>query len=139
MIRLTYVSTCVPDLSLADVRAILAVATKSNAANGITGMLYWSGEYFMQTLEGERAAVTVCFNRVCKDRRHSEVELVSATPTQRRWFGDWSMGFTQLLASHRVQLANGAHGFNPYLLDAKTLPDVLAELSDNTQRLAGAA
>jgi hypothetical protein len=135
MIRLTYVSTCIPDLSLVDVRAILAVATKSNVEHGITGMLYWSGEYFMQTLEGERAAVTLCFNRVCRDRRHTEVELVSAIPTHKRWFGEWSMGFTQLLASHRVHLESGARGFNPYLLDAKTLPDVLAELSRNTQRL----
>jgi Sensors of blue-light using FAD len=45
MIRLTYVSTCKTGLVLADVRAILAVATKSNAANGITGMLYRSAPH----------------------------------------------------------------------------------------------
>jgi Sensors of blue-light using FAD len=134
MIRLTYVSTCTAGLKLADVRAILAVATKSNQANGITGMLYWSGEYFMQTLEGERAAVTVCFNRVCKDVRHKDVELVSAIPTHQRWFSDWSMGFTQLLASHCVKLANGARSFNPYLLDSAELPESLAELTRNSQR-----
>jgi Sensors of blue-light using FAD len=136
MIRLTYVSTCKTGLVLADVRAILAVATKSNAANGITGMLYWSGAYFMQTLEGERAPVTVCFNRVCRDVRHTDVELVNAVPTGTRWFGEWSMGFTQLLATHRVQVASGARGFNPYLLDADELMETLAVLARNTQRLS---
>jgi hypothetical protein len=135
MIRLTYVSTCKTGLVLADVRAILAIATKSNAESGITGMLYWSGDYFMQTLEGERAAVTVCFNRVCRDARHTDVELVNAVPMAKRWFGEWSMGFTQLLAPHRLQLANGAQGFNPYLLDANELPETLAVLTRNTQRL----
>ncbi len=137
MIRLSYVSTCAPGLALADVRAILNVANRSNIENNITGMLYWSGKYFMQTLEGDRRAVTVCFNRVCRDRRHTEVELVSALPMSERWFSQWSMGFTQLLAEHRVKLANGANGFNPYLLDASQLPQSLAELTRNTTRLAG--
>jgi Sensors of blue-light using FAD len=139
MIRLTYISTCSPGLKLADVRAILKVAQTANQAREITGMLYWSGEFFMQTIEGSRAMVTGCFDRVFHDLRHREVELVSVTPTHQRWFSDWSMGFTQLLASHRIALREGGYRddtFNPHLLEAKGLDRALADLANNSQRMS---
>jgi hypothetical protein len=138
MIRLTYVSTCVPGLSLTDVRAILAVAKRANQAAGVTGMLYWSREFFMQTLEGDRAAVTDCFLKLSGDPRHTHVELIRVTDMHTRWFSNWSMGFTQLLASHRVKLSGLAvnvSSFNPYLLDARDLELALAELAESTQTL----
>jgi hypothetical protein len=138
MLRLTYVSTCAPNLSLSDVRAILNVAKKANEAASVTGMLYWSREYFMQTLEGDRGAVTKSFVALCNDPRHTDVELIRATDTRTRWFPDWSMGFTQLLASHRVKLAGlaaSASSFNPYLIDAHDLEVALAELAGTAQML----
>ncbi|MGL4231590.1 MAG: BLUF domain-containing protein [Casimicrobium sp.] len=139
MIRLTYISTCSPGLKLADVRAILKIAQRANQARDITGMLYWSGEFFMQTLEGSRGMVTGCFDRVFHDPRHREVELVSVTPTHQRWFTDWSMGFTELLASHRVALKGGGYRddtFNPYLLEMRDLDRALADLTQNSQRMS---
>lgn len=135
MIRLTYVSTCKPGLQLPDIRAMLTGAIASNAAHGITGMLYWSGEYFMQTLEGAGDEVTACYQRICRDARHTEVSLVNSVPAGERWFGQWSMGFTRLLAAHRLTLPNGAKGFNPYLLDVDTLHETLSTLTRNTKRL----
>lgn len=138
MLRLTYVSTCAPDLSLSDVRSILNVAKQKNAASGVTGMLYWSREYFMQTLEGERGAVTKCFIHLVNDPRHTEVELIRATDMRTRWFSNWSMGFTQLLSSHRVKLAGlstNAASFNPYLIEASELEMALAQLAASVQVL----
>ncbi len=138
MIRLTYVSTCVRGLSLTDVRAILVVAKRANQAAGVTGMLYWSREFFMQTLEGDRRAVTACFLKLSSDPRHTHVELIRATDIHTRWFSNWSMGFTQLLASHRVKLAGlaaNASSFNPYLLDARDLELTLAEIAESAQTL----
>jgi hypothetical protein len=138
MLRLTYVSTCAPGLSLSDVRSILNVAKLKNSASGVTGMLYWSREYFMQTLEGDRGAVTKCFIDLIDDPRHTDVELIRAADVRTRWFSNWSMGFTQLLSSHRVKLTGlsaNASSFNPYLIEASDLELALAQLAASAQVL----
>jgi Sensors of blue-light using FAD len=138
MIRLTYVSTCAPDLSLSSVRSVLTRAKLENADAGVTGRLYWSREFFMQTLEGHRGAVTKCFIDLVNDPRHSNVELIHATVARTRWYSNWSVGFTQLLSSHRVRiagLASNVLSFNPYLLEAHDLEETLALLARSVQLL----
>ena len=137
MIRLVYVSTCAQNVDLTDVQAILHVAETRNAEQGISGMLYWSGEFFLQCLEGERGPVTQCFSHIANDKRHHSVELIVSSPTTVRWFSTWGMGFTRLMSSNRVDLPNFAGGsFNPYLLEATDLQDTFARLSNQAQRLS---
>ena len=137
MIRLVYVSTCAQNVDLTDVQAILHVAETRNAEQGISGMLCWSGEFFLQCLEGERGPVTQCFSHIANDKRHHSVELIVSSPTTVRWFSTWGMGFTRLMSSNRVDLPNFAGGsFNPYLLEATDLQDTFARLSNQAQRLS---
>ena len=137
MIRLIYVSTCAQDVQLADVQGILRVAETWNAEREISGMLCWSGEFFLQCLEGERGPVTRCFAHIASDRRHHSVELIVSSPTAVRWFSSWGMGFTRLMSSHRVDLPNFAgESFNPYLLEATDLQDTFARLANQAQRLS---
>ena len=137
MIRLVYVSTCAQNVLLEDVEAIVRVAETRNADSGISGMLCWSGEFFLQCLEGERGAVTQCFAQIAGDRRHHSVELIVSSPTTVRWFSTWGMGFTRLMSSNRVDLPNFAGGsFNPYLLEATDLQDTFARLATQAQRLS---
>ena len=137
MIRLVYVSTCAQNVQLEDVESILRVAETWNAKREISGMLCWSGEFFLQCLEGERGPVTQCFAHIARDRRHHSVELIVSSPTTVRWFSSWGMGFTRLMSSNRVDLPNFAGGsFNPYLLEATDLQDTFARLSSQAQRLS---
>jgi len=137
MIRLVYVSTCAQNVQLEDVEAILRVAETWNADRGISGMLCWSGEFFLQCLEGDRGPVTQCFAHIAQDRRHHSVELIVSSPTTVRWFSTWGMGFTRLMSSNRVDLPNFAGGsFNPYLLEATDLQDTFARLASQAQRLS---
>ena len=137
MIRLVYVSTCAQNIQIDDVQAILRVAEAWNDEREISGMLCWSGEFFLQCLEGERGPVTQCFAHIAGDRRHHSVELIVSSPTTVRWFSTWGMGFTRLMASNRVDLPNFAGGsFNPYLLEATDLQDTFARLSTQAQRLS---
>jgi hypothetical protein len=137
MIRLIYVSTCSPDLSLEDVEGIVKVAQSWNTQKGISGMLCWSGEFFLQCLEGERSTVSALFAKICKDPRHTTIEILIAAPTNVRWFGQWGMGFSRLMASHAndLRLPNGS-SFNPYLLEAVDLESTFEQLSTHAQRLA---
>ena len=137
MIRLVYVSTCAQNVQLEDVESILRVAETWNAKREISGMLCWSGEFFLQCLEGERGPVTQCFAHIARDSRHHSVELIVSSPTTVRWFSSWGMGFTRLMSSNRVDLPNFAGGsFNPYLLEATDLQDTFARLSSQAQRLS---
>ncbi len=137
MIRLVYVSTCAQNVQLDDVESILRVAESWNADREISGMLCWSGEFFLQCLEGERGPVTQCFAHIARDRRHHSVELIVSSPTTVRWFSTWGMGFTRLMSSGRVDLPNFAGGsFNPYLLEATDLQDTFARLASQAQRLS---
>ena len=137
MIRLVYVSTCAQSVQFEDVQEILRAAETWNAAREISGMLCWSGEFFLQCLEGERGPVTRCFAHIAADRRHHSVELIVSSPTTVRWFSTWGMGFTRLMSSNRVDLPNYAGGsFNPYLLEATDLQDTFARLASQAQRLS---
>jgi Sensors of blue-light using FAD len=137
MIRLVYVSTCAAGLSLDDLYAIMRTADRSNRDTGISGMLCWSGEFFLQCLEGERATVSRLYSRICNDTRHRDIELIVAAPTGVRWFSEWGLGFSRLMASHEFDLPSGPmKSFNPYLLQAADLESTFEQLSRVAQRLA---
>ncbi len=137
MMRFVYVSTCVPGLELEDVYSIMRTANPTNRKHAISGMLCWSGEFFLQCLEGDRASLSRLFSRICGDPRHTDVELIVAAPTNLRWFSEWGMGYSRLLASHQLDLPNtDASGFNPYLLQASELEATFEQLSKVAQRLS---
>ena len=139
MIRLVYVSTCADHVDLADIQSLLSVAERLNSEQGISGMLCWSGEFFLQCIEGDRAPVTACFARCLADKRHHSVELILSAPTSVRWFSQWGMGFSHMLSSHHVDLPGWTGGsFNPYVLEATELEATFERLADQAQRILGA-
>jgi hypothetical protein len=77
-----------------EVRAILATARRCNKADNITGALLFTASGFAQVLEGTRDVVECTFERIGGDPRHADVTVLSFTPTERRSFPDWSMGFS---------------------------------------------
>lgn len=136
MIRLVYVSTCAPGLNLEAVQGIVQVAQKWNATQGVSGMLCWSGEFFLQCLEGDRSAVSRLFAKICRDPLHSNIEILIAAPTKLRWFSEWGMGFSGLMASQRPDVAAiKGKSFNPYLLEAFDLESTFEQLSQHAQRM----
>lgn len=138
MIRLVYVSTCANNVDPADIQSLLQVAERRNPEQGISGMLCWSGEFFLQCIEGERAPVTQCFARILRDTRHHSVELILSAPTSVRWFSQWGMGFSRTLSSHRLDVPAWTGGsFNPYLLEAVDLEATFERLSGQAQRIQG--
>jgi hypothetical protein len=76
------------------VHAILSVARERNKAENVTGALLFTGAGFAQVLEGPREVVERTFERINGDPRHTHVTVLSFTPTERRSFPDWPMGFS---------------------------------------------
>jgi hypothetical protein len=89
------IARAMPDAVLEDeIRAILASARRCNKVDNVTGALLFTASGFAQVLEGMRDVVERTFERISSDPRHTDVTVLSFTPTERRSFPDWSMGFS---------------------------------------------
>lgn len=70
---------------------IFNAARTNNKSRGITGALMVCNGNFVQTLEGEEAAVRSLFDIIRQDPRHSDIEELSADAGRPRLFGRWAM------------------------------------------------
>jgi len=77
----------------ATVDDILATSQRNNARDGLTGALMFTEGYFAQVLEGSREAIERVFERIQRDERHCDVQLLSFDRASHRLFGNWAMAF----------------------------------------------
>ena len=89
---LVYCSQAAEGLTRDDLERIAQTAQAFNLRNEITGMLLYSGESFIQVLEGPLPALELLYGKIKEDERHHDVECLMCTPLMRRRFGQWSMG-----------------------------------------------
>lgn len=71
--------------------ALFSTARSNNKARDITGALLVANGWFVQTLEGDEAAVRTLFTRIEDDPRHDEVTLLETCTVESRVFARWSM------------------------------------------------
>jgi hypothetical protein len=108
VISLTYLSRATARLSQEELDQILAASRVNNERDGLTGMLLYADEHFIQTLEGDEAVVDAAFTRIGADPRHRDVQVALRDEIAERSFEGWSMGFRRLSASE-------IPGFNDFL------------------------
>jgi hypothetical protein len=111
VISLTYMSRAVGRLSEEDLEQILAVSRVNNERDGLTGMLLYADEHFIQTLEGDVATVDAAFARIGDDPRHREVEVTLRDEVSERSFDGWSLGFKRLSSHDTAEIP----GFTDFL------------------------
>ena len=92
LVRMLYASRAAAPLSSAIVDSILDQSRKNNPPQGITGMLCFSEDIFVQALEGGRDQVCELFNTIVCDPRHQGVRLLVYEEIAERRFGGWTMG-----------------------------------------------
>jgi hypothetical protein len=78
---------------VAEVDAILASAQRNNSRLCVTGALIFNGGIFAQVLEGSRRDIELTFERIQRDARHSDVDVLTFEEVQNRQFTSWSMAF----------------------------------------------
>ena len=76
MIQLTYLSTPTRTMSNDDLMDILKKARLNNAGLGISGMLLYTGEVFVQVLEGEENVVDDLVKLIKIDPRHKDFRII---------------------------------------------------------------
>ena len=90
-----YLSFATRKITAADVQDILEVSRVNNMARGITGILFYKNNQFLQLLEGEESVVERVLATIEQDERHSGL-VVLAREKQPRIFSEWSMDFSDL-------------------------------------------
>lgn len=108
--------------------SLLEESRRANAAIGVTGLLLYRDDAFMQVLEGEEETVRSLYHRIAVDPRHQDVANIWVAESPRRRFADWSMGFRDL-GERGVDL-DGHHDLlsEPLDLDRLARRDVVARL-----------
>src|SRR5450631_1935225 len=77
----------------AEMDAILASAQRHNSLRRVTGALIFNAGIFAQVLEGARKDIEATFERIQRDERHGDVEVLAFEEAPSRGFPSWSMAF----------------------------------------------
>jgi hypothetical protein len=95
---LIYVSAASQALSLSDIDRLLERAQQRNSRHGLTGMLLYDGDAFMQYIEGPAEGLGRIYPGIRASSLHERViELVRGT-LERREFPEFSMAFRSVSA-----------------------------------------
>lgn len=92
LVRLLYASRASAPLTQGIVDSILEQSRRNNPALGVTGVLCFSEDVFIQILEGGRDEVCDLFNAIACDPRHIKVRILVYEEIAERRFGGWTMG-----------------------------------------------
>jgi hypothetical protein len=96
IVRCIYASRAAQAVSPVMIDDILEKSRTCNPASGITGILCYSGDVFIQVLEGGRDEVCELYNKIAGDRRHTNVRILVYEEIRERKFCNWSMGHVDL-------------------------------------------
>lgn len=77
-----------------EVGAIVEAALRNNARAGLTGFLHHEPDLFVQYLEGSGAALRGAWQRIRRDPRHEDAELIDGGTILHRFFGGSLLGYS---------------------------------------------
>ena len=139
LVRCLYASRAAAPTSLAVLDSILAQSERNNPNLGITGLLCFAGDIFVQVLEGGRDEVCEMFNAIVRDVRHVDVRLLSYEEISERQFGKWTMGQVNIKnINPNLLLKYSTKGeFNPFNCSGWATLALLGELVATGSILTG--
>ena len=131
LVRLLYASRAASPLTEPVVESILHLSRRNNARQGITGLLCFSDDLFIQILEGGRDAVCELYNAIVRDPRHHQVRILLYEEIPERRFGGWTMGQVntkKISPSLLLKYAEGP-GLDPFACSGRASIALLEELT----------
>ena len=132
MIRINYLSQATPNFSSIDLLYLLEQCQTNNRKLGLTGLLIFGNGTFLQVIEGEDHIVDALMEKISKDRRHTNFQILATFPIDERHYSDWSMGFEKLTEQTIAEVPNLKNftlsDFNPeYLSSNESVIESLLE------------
>lgn len=90
--RVLYLSRSRQQHSQQELMLLCSRFATANARTHITGVLIYSGQCFMQVIEGSAEAVEVLLEQIERDARHYDMAVMTDESAGHRLFKDWNMG-----------------------------------------------
>lgn len=93
--QLMFISDSAVDVSDQLLLDILVRADKNNRARGISGLLLYSQNRFIQLIEArQKQTVEALFAKISKDIRHKNLEVLLRQESSELQIATWAMGFS---------------------------------------------
>jgi hypothetical protein len=96
--QFVYISRALQRFSEEELAQLCARSIERNRTVGVTGLLLYDGTRFIQALEGEHGAVLAIVDRITRDDRHTDIDVMADRPVDTQQFGLWSMEVKQAAA-----------------------------------------
>lgn len=127
--QLVYVSKRKSICTAEEIQDILAACERNNPSLGITGVLLYSDDQFIQLVEGEPDTLKGLYDKIKEDDRHENCTMISYAPASDRSFPNWHMG--------SKKLGEDTVNFNTQIKsDEKELfENILAGKEENSERV----
>ena len=130
VLRVTYLSRETEPFSAGALIDLLEHCKHNNPSLGVTGMLVYANGTFLQTLEGDTHKVELLLEKIERDPRHQDFQVIKREPIDERVYKQWSMGFERLTETALQEVpalrAFQLDDFNPEFLSAH--PSVVENL-----------
>jgi FAD-dependent sensor of blue light len=105
--QVVYISAATKVFEADDLERLLAKARRRNEQSGVTGVLLYDNDSFLQVLEGAPADLERTLARIRRDPRHTGFTVVQDQRIERRDFGDWSMAYSAAQSGELNHLRQG--------------------------------
>jgi hypothetical protein len=102
LVHLSYCSQACTGLQTGDLDKILEISKTNNHRHQITGLLTYSGDIFIQFIEGPKASIDHLMYRLRGDRRHKNLIVLSEGRDHLRLLPDWDMELVSAYEAHQM-------------------------------------
>lgn len=96
LVRCLYASRVTKPLAPNLFDSIMDQSCKNNPSRGLTGLLCFTKNIFLQVIEGGRDEVNQLFFAIARDDRHHDVRLLAFDEVSQRRYSNWTMGQVDL-------------------------------------------
>ncbi len=129
---LVYVSSATQHFSEEDLKKLLVTSRENNIKHGITGLLLFCEDNFIQVIEGDALEIDALYSKITLDTRHTGFLRLLKGEIQARNFSEWSMAFKKISAEDFSMIAGyeKLHGANSPTIDALSEQPVLRLLKN---------
>ena len=99
---LVFMSRARRPVSEEELHDIVRVSLENNGPSAVTSILLYAQQHFLEILEGPRDEIDWTFGRICRDPRHTRIEVLLSAPIVERSFGDDAMQVLNLGESTEI-------------------------------------
>ncbi len=96
MFGLLYTSNAIAGINHTVLADIFQSCVRFNVPNNVTGVLMHRNNKFMQYIEGDEPVIRELYDKISRDDRHTDCELVMTRNITRRNTEQWVMGIGSL-------------------------------------------